>query len=237
MEFDKLEELYDLVRPIELYQRFLSALGPQCKSSNFSKYYDPSHGELHPRLALRFKVLDDNQAKRIIEKIAGDIASEGKLRIFVGPTVWQEEDDVWVKANESASECAYRLARMMARRDSELSVEMVKKKTDWNSFVVQLACRILELSGFRIYIRRQYRSAFKIIDRDLDKIANDLSAVWWSRGAIVDPDAVDAFVHLFLNCTAESPTEAEATFERYLASSAIYKTIFDSRKLVITQKA
>ena len=46
----------------------------------------PSRGEIHPHLSLRLKVLDEPQAKKLIEKTAATIANEGKLRMFVGPS-------------------------------------------------------------------------------------------------------------------------------------------------------
>ncbi len=92
------------------------------------------------------KVLDDPQAKRIIEKTAAAIAGEGKLRMFVGPTIWQEEDDVSVKSLEAASECAVRLAKLLSRKESNFSFDQIRKMYDWDMFVIQLTLKILGFS-------------------------------------------------------------------------------------------
>ena len=76
--------LYDLIKPAEVSLRFVSALGSQVKSWNFSKEFDPAHGETHPNLTIRLKVYDDAQAKKIIEKTASMIASEGKAANVCG---------------------------------------------------------------------------------------------------------------------------------------------------------
>jgi hypothetical protein len=230
IEFDKLEDLYDLIKPADMSLRFVSALGSQVKSWNFSKHFDPSHGETHPNLTLRLKVFDDSTAKKIIEKTASTIASEGKLRMFVGPNAWQEDDDVLVRALEASSECAIRMARVVSRKELDLSMEAIRKKTNWNMFVIQVLFKILDISGFRVYLRRSYRSQFKMADSDLDKLANDLAAVWWNRGAITDPDAIDEFTHCFLNVTASSPSEAGKVFQKFVLTSSIYRGIYDTKK-------
>ncbi len=230
VEFDRLEDLYDLIKPAEVSLRFVSALGSQVKSWNFSKEFDPAHGETHPNLTIRLKVYDDAQAKKIIEKTASAIAGEGKLRMFVGPNGWEEADDTFVRALEASSECAIRMARMVSRKESEISLETIQRKTHWDLFVIQLLLKILEISGFRVYLRRSYRSRFKLADSDLDKLANDLAAVWWNRGAVTDPDGIDEFVHCFLNVTANSPSEAEKLFQKFVFTSGIYRGIFDLKK-------
>jgi len=229
IEFDQLEDLFDLVKPIEICLRFVSELGTQVKSWNFGKHYDPSRGQIHPHLSIRLKVLDVPQAKKLIEKTAATIANEGKLRMFVGPTVWQE-DDVKVRAQEASTECAVRLAKLISRKDSEITLEQIRKNSGWDLFVIQLVLRVLDLSGFHVYIRREYRKQFKIPEFQLDKIANDLASVWWKIGSITDPDGVDEFVHSFLGLTAASVQSTEKTFEKFVITSGIYKAIFDLRK-------
>ena len=229
IEFDQLEDLFDLVKPIEICLRFVSALGTQVKAWNFSKQYDPSRGEIHPHLSIRLKVLDEPQAKKLIEKTAATIANEGKLRMFVGPTVWQE-DEVSVRAQEASSECAVRMAKLLSRKDSEITLEQIRKISDWDIFVIQLVLRVLDLSGFHVYVRREYRKQFKVPEFQLDKLANDLASVWWKIGTISDPDGVDEFVHSFLGLTATSVPKAEKTFEKFVLTSGIYKAIFDLRK-------
>ena len=108
--------------------------------------------------------------------------------------------------------------------------KLFRKKTNWDLFVIQLLLKILEISGFRVYLRRSYRNQFKLGDSDLDKLANDLAAVWWNRGAITDPDGIDEFVHCFLNVTANSPLEAEKMFQKFVTTSGIYRGIFDLKK-------
>jgi hypothetical protein len=230
VEFDRQEDLFDLLRPIEIYQRFVLALGPQAKASNFSKHFDPVHGEIHPNLAIRLKVLDDNQAKKIIEKTAAQIAGEGKLRMFVGPSIWTEEDEVWVKAHEAASECAVRLARQLTKKDAAIPFDQVRKNGGWDLFVVQLLFNILDLSGFKIYLRRQYRRQFKMADQDLAGLANDLASVWWAKGSISDPDGIDSFVHQFLNCTSKSPETSEEHFTKFVQMSEVYSNVFELRR-------
>jgi hypothetical protein len=230
IEFDRVEDLYDLIKPADVSLRFVSTLGSQAKSWNFSKHFDPSHGENHPNLTLRMNVFDEALAKKIIEKTASMIAGEGKLRMFVGPNNWQEDDDVLVRALEASSECAIRMARVVSRKDTDLSLEIIHKKTNWNLFVIQVLLRILDISGFHVYLRRSYREQFKIQDSDLDKLANDLAAVWWNRGAVTDPDGIDEFVHCFLNVTASSPPEAEKVFQKFVSTSAIYRGIFETKK-------
>jgi len=229
IEFDQLDDLFDLVKPVDICLRFVSSLGTQVKAWNFSKHYDPSRGEIHPHLSIRLKVLDEPQAKKIIEKTAATIANEGKLRMFVGPTVWQE-DDVSVRAQEASTECAVRMAKLLSRKDSEVTLEQVRKNSDWDMFVVQLILKVLDLSGFHVYVRREYRKQFKVADTQLDKLANDLASVWWKVGSITDPDGVDEFVHSFLGLTAASVPNTEKTFEKFTLSSSIYKGIFDLRK-------
>jgi hypothetical protein len=230
IEFDRLEDLFDLVKPVDICLRFVSALGVQLKSWNFSKQYDPAKGEIHPHLSLRLKVLDDPQAKKLIEKTAGAIAGEGKLRMFVGPTTWSEEDDVAIKALEAASECAVRMAKLLSRKESSISLEQIKKDYNWDLFVVQLALKVLDLSGFRVYIRREYRSQFRMADGELDKLANDLASAWWRTISIADPDAVEVFVNAFLGLTAQDTAHAIRTFEKFVLTSGVYKNIFDNRK-------
>jgi hypothetical protein len=229
IEFDQLEDLFDLVKPVDICLRFVSSLGTQVKAWNFSKQYNPSKGEIHPHLSLRLKVLDEPQAKKLIEKTAATIANEGKLRMFVGPTMWQE-DDVSIKAQEASSECAARLAKLLSRKDSEITLEQVSKHSDWDLFVIQLLLKVLDLSGFRVYIRREYRKQFKVQDSQLDKIANDLASVWWKIGSITDPDGVDEFVHSFLTLTASSVSSTEKLFEKFVLTSGIYNGIFNLRK-------
>lgn len=229
VEFDRLDDLFDLVKPIDICLRFVSALGTQLKSWNFTKEYDPSRGEIHPHLTIRLKVLDDPQAKKIIEKTAATIAGEGKLRMFVGPIVWQEEDDVVIRGLEAASECAVRMAKLLSRKESSLSIEQINKVSDWDLFVIQLTFKVLELSGFKIYVRREYRRQFKISDGDLDKLANDLASVWWRTGAVTGPDSVDVFVNTFVALTAEQVSRASRMFEKFALSSSIYKGIYDTR--------
>ena len=229
VEFDRLDDLFDLVKPVDICLRFVSALGTQLKSWNFTKEYDPSRGEIHPHLAIRLKVLDDIQSKRIIEKTAAAIASEGKLRMFVGPTTWQVEDDVVIRGLEAASECAVRMAKLLSRKESLLSMEQIKKEYDWDLFVIQLTLKVLDLSGFRTYVRREYRNQFKIADGDLDKLANDLASVWWRMGAITEPDAVDVFVNTFIGLVAEEVSHASKTFEKFALSSGIYRGIYETR--------
>ncbi|HYB04641.1 MAG TPA: hypothetical protein VED17_09270, partial [Nitrososphaerales archaeon] len=212
IEFDRLEDLFDLVKPVDICLRFVSALGVQLKSWNFSKQYDPARGEIHPHLSLRLKVLDDPQAKKLIEKTAATIAGEGKLRMFVGPTTWSEEDDTAIKALEAASECAVRMAKLLSRKESSISLEQIRKVYNWDLFVVQLTLKVLDLSGFRVYIRREYRNQFRIADGDLDKLANDLASVWWRTISIGDPDAVEVFVNAFLGLTSEDTPHAIRTF-------------------------
>ena len=230
IEFDRLEDLYDLIKSADVSLRFVAALGSQVKSWNFSKHFDPTHGETHPNLTIRLKVFDDSAAKKIIEKTASTIASEGKLRMFVGPNAWQEDDDILVRALEASSECAIRMARVVSRKESELFIEVIRKKTNWNLFVIQVLLKILDISGFHVYLKRSYRSQFKIPNSDLDKLANDLAAVWWNRGTITDPDGIEEFVHCFLNVTASSPAEAEKVFQKFVLTSSIYKGVFDTKK-------
>ena len=229
VEFDRLEDLFDLIKPVDISLRFVSALGPQLKSWNFSKQYDPAKGEIHPHLSLRLKVLDDPQAKKIIEKTASAIAGEGKLRMFVGPTVWPEEDDSAIKALEAASECAVRMAKLLTRKESNLSFEQIKKSS-WDLFVVQLTLKVLELSGFNTYIRREYRKQFRLADAELDKLANDLASAWWRTISIADPDAVEVFVNAFINLTAEDTSQAARTFEKFVLTSSVYQRIYETRK-------
>jgi len=229
VEFDQLEDLFDLVKPVDICLRFVSALGTQVKAWNFSKSYDPSKGEIHPHLSIRLKVLDEPQAKKLIEKTAATIANEGKLRMFVGPVVWQE-DDVSVRAQEASSECAVRMAKLLSRKDSEISLEQVRKNSEWDLFVIQLILKVLDLSGFHVYVRREYRKQFKFPDSQLDKLANDLASVWWKIGSITDPDGVDEFVHSFMGLTATSVPSTEKTFEKFVLTSGIYRGIFDLRK-------
>jgi hypothetical protein len=230
VEFDRLEDLYDLVSPVDMCLRFVSALGTQLKSWNFSKEYDPVKGEIHPHLSIRLKVLDDLQAKKVIEKTAASIAGEGKLRMFVGPTVWQQEDENYVRAIEAASECAVRMAKILSRKESTFPIEQLKRDRDWDLFVIQLALRVLELSGFKIYIRREYKNGFSVSSVELDKLANDLSSVWWRTGAITDPDSVDAFVSAFIKMTARRVERTLNTFEKFMLTSGIYEGIFETRK-------
>lgn len=229
VEFDRLDDLFDLVKPIDICLRFVSALGTQLKSWNFTKEYDPSRGEIHPHLSIRLKVLDDPQAKKIIEKTAAAIAGEGKLRMFVGPMVWQEEDEVVIRGLEAGSECAVRMAKLLSRKESNLSLDQIKKGYDWDLFVIQLTLKVLDLSGFKTYVRREYKRQFKIADGDLDKLANDLASVWWRTGAITEADAVDVFVNTFVSLTAEQVSRASKTFEKFALSSSIYKGIYDTR--------
>lgn len=230
VEFDRLEDLYDLILPVDICLRFVSALGTQLKSWNFSKEYDPNKGEIHPRLAIRLKVLDDLQAKKVIEKTAASIAGEGKLRMFVGPTVWQEEDENYVRAIEAASECTVRMARILARKESGISIEQLKRDRDWDLFVIQIALKVLDLSGFKIYLRREYKKSFKASGPEIDKLANDLASVWWRTGAITDPDSVDVFVSAFIGMTARRVARALSTFEKFMLTSSIYEGIFETRK-------
>jgi hypothetical protein len=231
IEFDRLEDLFDLVKPVDICLRFVSALGTQLKSWNFSKEYDPSNGEIHPHLSIRLKVLDDNQAKKIIEKTAGAIAGEGKLRMFVGPTIWMEDDDVSIKAMEAASECAVRMAKLLSRKETNIPTDQLSKGADWDLFVVQLILKVLDLSGYRVYVRRDYRKQFKIPEGNLDKLANDLASSWWrTTGTISDPDAVDEFVNAFLSLTAEQVQHTSKTFEKFVLSSSIYRGIYDMRR-------
>ncbi len=230
VEFDRLEDLFDLVKPIDICLRFVSVLGTQLKSWNFSKDYDPQKGEIHPHLSIRLKVLDDSQAKRLIEKTAAAIAGEGKLRMFVGPTIWQEEDDVCVKALEAASECAVRMAKLLSRKENNLVIERIKQEYDWDLFVIQLALKVLDLSGFKVYVRREYRKQFKLADGDLDKLANDLASAWWRTGTITDPDAVEVFVNSFISLTAEEVSHALKSFEKFVLTSNIYRTIYETRR-------
>jgi hypothetical protein len=229
VEFENLEDLFDLIKPVDICLRFVSSLGTQVKAWNFSKQYDPAKGEIHPHLSIRLKVLDEPQAKRLIEKTAATIADEGKLRMFVGPTSWQE-DDFSIRAQEASSECAVRLAKLLSRPDSYITLEQVKEKSDWDIFVIQLILKVLDLSGFHVYVRREYRRQFKIPDTQLDKLANDLASVWWKIGSITDPDGVDEFIHSFLSLTANSVSDTEKTFEKLVLTSDIYKGIFDLRK-------
>ncbi|MDA4112137.1 MAG: hypothetical protein OK439_06325, partial [Thaumarchaeota archaeon] len=97
-------------------------------------------------------------------------------------------------------------------------------------FIIQLLLKILDLSGFHVYIRREYRNQFKISDGDLNKPANDLAALWWNKGSITEPDSVDEFVHCFLNVTASSPIDAEKLFQKFVLTSGIYRGIFELRK-------
>jgi len=230
IEFDRLSDLFDLVKPVDICLRFVSTLGTQLKSWNFSKQYDPAKGEIHPHLSIRLKVLDDPQAKRLIEKTAAAIAGEGKLRMFVGPTMWSEEDDVTIRALEAASECAVRMAKLLNRKETGLSIEQIKKEFNWDLFVVQLTLKVLDLSGFRVYIRKEYRQQFRVADGDLDKLANDLASVWWRTISTADPDALDIFVNSFVSLTAEEAQHAMKIFEKFVLSSNIYKTIFDTRR-------
>ncbi len=230
IEVDRLEDLFDLVKPVDICLRFVSTLGVQLKSWNFSKQYDPARGEIHPHLSLRLKVLDDPQAKRLIEKTAAALAGEGKLRMFAGPTTWSEEDDVVIKALEAASECAVRMAKLLSRKESNITLEQIKKGYNWDLFVVQLTLKVLDLSGFRVYVRREYRSQFRIADGELDKLANDLASAWWRTISIGDPDAVEIFVNAFLGLTTEDTPRATRTFEKFVLTSSIYKSIFDNRK-------
>ena len=94
--------------------------------------------------------------------------------MFVGPTVWQE-DEVSVRAQEASSECAVRMAKLLSRKDSEITLEQIRKISDWDIFVIQLVLRVLDLSGFHVYVRREYRKQFKVPEFQLDKLANDLS--------------------------------------------------------------
>ena len=230
IEFDRLDELFDLIKPIDISLRFVSALGPQLKSWNFSKDYDPGKGIIHPHLSIRLKVLDDPQAKRIIEKTAAAIAGEGKLRMFVGPTIWQEDDDVTVKSLEAASECAVRLAKLLSRKESIFSLDQIRKMYDWDMFVIQLTLKILDLSGFRVYIRREYRNQFKAPDGEIDKLGNDLASAWWRTGSLAEADGVDIFVNAFLSLVAERVEHTGKTFERFMITSNVYKDIFDTRR-------
>ena len=175
-------------------------------------------------------MFDDSSSKKIIEKTASTIASEGKLRMFVGPNSWQEDDDILIRALESSSECAIRMARVVSRKESDLFIDAIRKKTNWNLFVIQVLLKILDISGFHVFLRRAYRSQFNVADSDLDKLANDLAAVWWNRGTITDPDGIDEFIHCFLNVTATSPAEAEKVFQKFVLTSSIYRGIFDSKK-------
>jgi len=231
VEFDRLEDLYDLVLPVDICLRFVSALGTQLKSWNFSKEYDPAKGEIHPHLSIRLKVLDDPQAKKIIEKTAASIAGEGKLRMFVGPIIWVEsEDEIFVRAMEAASECTVRMAKILSRKDSGVPIDQLRSNRDWDTFVIQLTLKILELSGFRAYIRREYRSKFRIPENSLDKIANDLASVWWRNGTVTDPDSVDLFVNAFISMTAKQVQRAQNTFEKFLLASSVYQGIYATRK-------
>jgi len=230
VELDRLDDLYDLIKPADISLRFVSALGTQVKAWNFSKQFNPSQGQIHPNLTVRLKVLDDGQAKKIIEKTAATIANEGRLRMFVGPNTWQEDDDVFVRALEASSECVVRMARMVSKKDSELTIDSIKTKTEWDLFVIQLLLKILDLSGFHVYIRRSYRNQFKIPDGSLDKLANDLAAVWWNRASINDADGVDEFIHCFLNVATSSPADAEKNLQKFVMTSAIYQGIFDLKK-------
>lgn len=229
VEFDRLEDLYDLVLPVDICLRFVSALGNQLKSWNFSKEYDPAKGEIHPHLSVRLKVLDDPQAKKIIERTAASIASEGKLRMFVGPVVWSEEDDVFIRAIESASECAVRMAKLLARKENNIGANEFRKDSDWDLFVIQLLLRVLELSGFKIYLKRDYRKKFRISYDELDKLANDLASSWWRTGAITDPDSIEAFVHSFLTLTARRGSIALGMFEKMMITSGIYRAVYETR--------
>ena len=230
IEFDRLDELYDLVKPVDICLRFVSALGAQLKSWNFSKEYDPSKCIIHPHLSIRLKVLDEPQAKKIIEKTAAAIAGEGKLRMFVGPTNWQEEDDVSVKSLESASECAVRLAKLLSRKESGFGIDQIRRTYDWDMFVIQLTLKILELSGFRVYVRREYRKLFRVPEVDIDKLGNDLASAWWRTGSLAEPDALDVFVNSFLSLTAERVEHTTKNFERFMITSNIYQDIFDTRR-------
>ena len=228
VEFDRLEDLFDLVKPVDICLRFVSSLGTQLKSWNFSKEYDPSLGKIHPHLSIRLKVLDDGQAKKTIEKTAAAIANEGKLRMFVGPMLWREDDDVSIKALEAASECAVRMAKLLNRKELNITIS---NKNEWDLFVIQLILKVLDLSGFRVYVRREYRNQFKVPDGDLDKLANDLASAWWrTTGTISDPDAVDEFVIAFLSLTAEQVPHATKMFEKIVLSSSIYRGIYDMRR-------
>jgi hypothetical protein len=229
IEFDRLEDLYDLVQPVDICLRFVSTLGPQLKSWNFIKEYNPEKGEIHPHLSLRLKVLDDPQAKKLIEKTASGIASEGKLRMFVGPTIWNEEDDGSVKAIEAASECAVRMAKLLSRKDSGVALEQIRKDLDWDLFVIQLTLKVLDLSGYRVFVRREYKNQFKIPDSELDKLANDLASVWWKTGTVKDPEEVDAFVTAFLTLTARRVHRALTTFEKFMLMSSVYENIYRAR--------
>jgi hypothetical protein len=204
-------------------------MGTQLKAWNFTKEYDPSKGEIHPRLSIRLKVLDDPQAKRIIEKTAATIAGEGKLRMFVGPTILQEEDDTVVKALEAASECAVRMAKMLNRKESGLAMDQLRKDGQWDLFVIQLTLKVLDLSGFKTYVRREYRREFKIPDAEIDKLANDLASSWWRNGAITDPDAVDVFVNSFISLTAQEVPRTLKNFEKFVLTSSVYREIYETR--------
>lgn len=230
VEFDRLEDLFDLVKPVDICLRFVSSLGTQLKSWNFSKDYDPQKGEIHPHLSIRLKVLDDPQAKKLIEKTAASIAGEGKLRMFVGPTAWAEDDDLSIKAMEAASECAVRMAKLLSRKESSLTVDLIKKEYNWDLFIIQLTLKILDLSGFKAYVRREYRKQFRMSDSDIDKLGNDLASVWWRIGSITDPDAVDVFVNSFLSLTAEQVPNALKTFEKFMLASNVYKDIYETRR-------
>lgn len=220
VEFHAVEELFDLKKSIEIFQQFVNAVGTRQVGNNFNKYYDPNRRVVHPYIAVRMNLTDEQGAWREIQRIANQLINSNQIRWYSSQlTDWIEPPFV-VKAHETGTKCAIVFKEQIDLNNRAYS----NLRRDPDNFMWLFAVSLLRHSGFRPDIAWTYLRTS--IPTEIDRMANTCSqflinAIGSQRP---HPDFVERFLHTFFNCTIGS----EQRLIGNLTVSNTYRRLADS---------
>ena len=198
VEFPTVESLFDLRKPIEVFKRFIEAIGEErIRGCNFNKYYQPPQNP-HPLISIRMDLVDEQGVTNEIDRVARDLLGRGDIRLCDSTLHPWSEPDFVVKAHEAATMCALTFKEEFdARPDAQSHYN--RNPTD---FAGHFIISVLKQLGFNPYIAWTYLRT--PLPDYINEIAVACSQIV-SRHAgshLTNPDFVERFIHCLSNCTS-----------------------------------
>jgi len=188
----------DLRKPIEVFQRFIEAIGKQ-RIAGFNYTLDERPPLTSPSIRgilIRVNLVDEQDVTKAIEKVERYFRRRGVIQGEWAATLrpWIEPDFA-IRAREAATMCALKLKEVLDRNPDALS----DFTHDPEYFAIRLIVSVLQQSG--IYVRITWTSP---LPDYLDEIAKACSQVL--SHSIGDqkpePDFLEHFVSALSGCMA-----------------------------------
>jgi len=235
VEFHRIEDLYDLRIPLDVYRTFLEALGENIIGANFNRYPGA-----HPRIEVRFNFETEKESvvKEIVFRIARELQERGQIRWHDRELRNWNEPDFVCKAHEIGTSCALELRNWM---EQNLDVYQwferdLRKKA---GFMAQLIHLTLKHTGFAIpivwsvlresptYNKNELTDEERVIN-----LARFCATKYEERLKRVTkrllPSFIERSTHTFFNCTytiVDLRASTEAQVLNWLRVSSLWEHI------------